>query len=172
MTPLSGWGPSLYGDPCRECGFVWSASLADSRAVIDGLPDSFRMLVAGASGNERHPDLGWSVSEYVCHVGDNLRIWAERLMGAVDGAADVVGGYNEHELADARNYETIPLAAALWSLGRAVGDWQEAVGRSRVVGTILVHPERGAQTLDDVARSNAHDALHHQWDIERTLLIS
>ena len=27
-----------------------------------------------------------SVAEYVCHVGDNLRIWAERLMGVVEGA--------------------------------------------------------------------------------------
>jgi hypothetical protein len=34
---------------------------------------------------------------------------------------------------------------------------------------VLVHPERGPQLLVDVVRSNAHDAFHHQWDIQRAL---
>jgi len=34
---------------------------------------------------------------------------------------------------------------------------------------VLVHPERGEQTVLDVVGSNAHDAYHHRWDIERSL---
>jgi HEAT repeat protein len=34
---------------------------------------------------------------------------------------------------------------------------------------VLVHPERGLQSLVEVVRSNAHDAFHHQWDIQRAL---
>ncbi len=163
------WGPSVYGDPCRDCGFSWAVPLDEARTVVAGLPGAYGALVSGASGNERHPDLGWSVSEYVCHVGDNLRIWAERLVGTIMGASPEVGRYDENELADARNYEMIPLESARWSLSRSVADWQEVVGRSRRVGIVVVHPERGELSLADVVTSNAHDGFHHQWDIRRTL---
>jgi DinB superfamily len=163
------WGSSLYGNPCRECGFVWDITTQDAASLVVNSPEAYGELVSGANGNERHPDLGWSVAEYVCHVGDNLRIWAERLMGVAGGAVPAVGEYDENELADARNYEMIPLQAAMWSLLRSVDDWQVAVRRSRRNGPVLVHPERGEQSLSDVVVSNAHDAFHHQWDIRRTL---
>lgn len=137
--------------------------------MVMDLPVTYRGRSEGATGYERHPDLGWSVTEYIAHVADNLRIWAERLGGVAGGAPPDVGAYNENELADARNYEAIPLPSALWSLSRSVADWKEAVGLSSRVGTVLVHPERGEQSLSDVVHSNAHDAFHHRWDIERTL---
>jgi hypothetical protein len=137
--------------------------------MVVELPATYRDLLEGATGNERHPDLGWSVTEYIVHVGDNLRIWAERLGGVADGAPTEVGAYDENELADARNYEAIPLQSAQWSLSRSVADWKEAVGLSSRAGTVLVHPERGEQSLSDVVHSNAHDGFHHGWDIERTL---
>ncbi len=166
---MSDWSRSVYGDPCRECGFEWSRSLDEAVSVVTGLPESYGALLAGATGKERHPGLSWSSGEYVSHVGDNLRIWAERLVGATGGGPVVVGGYSERELAQARNYRSIPLAAALWSLGRSVADWRTAVGRSPRTGIVLVHPERGGQSLGDVALSNAHDGFHHRWDIARTL---
>jgi hypothetical protein len=102
-------------------------------------------------------------------VADNLAIWAERLAGIAAGGPLLVGGYDEMALAMARNYPSIPLPAALWSLGRSVEDWLGAVGMSRTRGIVLVHPERGGQTLAEVMGSNAHDAVHHRWDIERSL---
>jgi len=166
---MAAWGPSLYGDPCRQCGFAWSIRFDEGVAMVAGLPDTYDDLVSGASGDERHPDLGWSVAEYVCHVADNLRIWAERLAGTVEGAPPEVGGYDENELAEARHYELIPLRAATWSLSRAAADWGDVVERSDRVCTVLVHPERGRLQLAEVVRSNAHDAFHHAWDIRRTL---
>jgi hypothetical protein len=148
---------------------VWTISTEEAVALIRSQADSIEHVVAGATGDEQHPDLAWSVAGYVCHVGDNLRIWAERLMGVVGGASLNVGGYNEMELASARNYESIPLPAALWSLHRAIEDWLSAVGCSPRSGTVVVHSERGAQTLQDVTVSNAHDEFHHRWDIERIL---
>ena len=85
-------------------------------------------MLVGAIGTERHPDLEWSVSAYVSHVADNLRIWAERLAGIAAGAPPEVGGYDESALARARGYQQIPLQAALWSLSRSVAGWQHAVG--------------------------------------------
>jgi hypothetical protein len=88
--------------------------------------------------------------------------WAE-------GAPLLVGNYDENKLADARNYKEIPIQAAMWSLTRSVDDWLRSVEASPDSGVVLVHPERGKLTLSDVALSNAHDALHHQWDIKRTV---
>ena len=163
------WGTTTYGEPCRGCGFSWAVEVEEATTVVGDLPGAYGALLDGATGRERHPELTWSVSAYVCHVGDNLRIWAERLAGISTGADPRVGGYDESALALARQYGAIPLPAALWSLGRAVDDWVEAVGRSPRSGPVLVHPERGEQTLAEVVVSNAHDAFHHGWDIARTL---
>ena len=169
---MSDWGTSTYGSPCRECGFDWTLSLDDAHAQMAGVPASFGAVVSSATGNERHPDLAWSVADYVSHVADNLRIWAERLMGVVLGASPVVGGYDESELAQARNYAAIPLAAALWSLRLSTAEWLRAVASSNRVGTVLIHPQRGELDLSAVVLSNTHDALHHRWDIERTLRVA
>jgi DinB superfamily len=138
-------------------------------SIVADLPGSYAAVLARASGAERHRDLSWSVGAYVCHVADNLRIWAERLAGASSGSGGVVGPYDENLLAAARAYDTIPLVAAQWSLTRAVGDWLAAVADSPTRGVVLRHPERGDLTLSDVVRANAHDAAHHRWDIQRTL---
>jgi hypothetical protein len=165
----SAWGTSTYGDPCRACRFAWSLSLDEVSAQMADVPAAYAGLLTGADGRERHPDLAWSVRAYVCHVGDNLRIWSERLIGVARGAAPEVGGYDENELARARGYERIPLEPALWSLGMAVEQWLIAVAEARRTQGVLLHPERGRQTVLDVAQSNLHDARHHQWDIATTL---
>jgi hypothetical protein len=166
---MNEWGAGEYGDPCRDCGFPWSTSFEESVAIVVGLPEVYGRTLAGLSGTERHPDLGWSVTEYVLHVADNLRIWAERLMGVVAGGPEHVGAYDENELADARHYEAISVQAAMWSLTRAVGDWREAMAEADRAGAELVHPERGPQTAEQVAAATAHDAFHHYWDIKRSV---
>lgn len=163
------WGSSRYGNPCRECGFGWQTALDDAISLISDVPSSYERTLEGATGVEQHPDLGWSVGAYVCHVADNLRIWAERLAGVTAGASGVIEAYEPDLLAIARAYAKLPLVAAEWSLHRAVADWLDAVARSRLEGVLLIHPERGALTLEDVACANAHDALHHLWDIQRSL---
>lgn len=116
----------------------------------------------------RHPDLEWSAVAYVCHIADNLRIWAERLAGAALGSTTPVSSYDGDLLARARVYDGVPVEGALWSLGRAVADWKAAVLLAAERNVVLQHPERGRQTVEDVALNNAHDAHHHIWDIERS----
>ncbi len=166
---MNDWGASVYGDPCRECGYNWNLSLTNAISLVSHLPTAYGGLLTGRSGNEQHPELNWSVSEYVTHVADNLRIWAERLMGVLRGASPLVGSYDENLLAKARNYRQIPVEAAMWSLTRSVDDWLAATEASATSGVVVIHPERGEMTLSDVVLSNAHDAIHHQWDIARTL---
>jgi len=166
---VSGWGASTYGDPCRECGFRWSIAPHEASALVAETPSKLRQTLSEADGSERHAELRWSVTAYVSHIADNLRIWAERLAAISAGDRRPVPPYDDNLLAEARRYNDLSLPGALWSLDRAVKEWLEAVEIAGVAGIVLEHPDRGEQTLDDVIRSNAHDACHHQWDVERTL---
>ncbi len=80
-----------------------------------------------------------------------------------------MAAYDQDLLARARRYEEVSLLGASWSLERAVADWTDAVRANCRHGPVLVHPERGPQTLEEVVVSNAHDALHHRHDLVRIL---
>ena len=168
---MNEWGPQTYGDPCSGCGFSWKASPATIGSIIDTAAVEYESLVAGRTGSERMPSLGWSVGAYVWHAGDNLRIWAERLVGAAPGGIHPVPGYDQDQLAEARGYDSMPVGAALWSLGRATGDWQEAL---RMIGegsdVAFEHLAMGSYTVADVTTQVGHDLFHHQDDVRRILL--
>ncbi len=169
---MDDWSIARYGNPCRECGYSWSLTVMETVDLIAALPAAYADEIGKASGSERHPDVAWSVTAYVCHASDNLRIWAERLQGVLRGGSNEVGSYDESHLAEVRGYDAIDLRAALWSLARAADDWcvtvREALNRE-VSGrpVTLMHPERGEQRLVEIARANCHDAIHHGWDIGR-----
>ncbi|MGH9229448.1 MAG: DinB family protein [Acidimicrobiales bacterium] len=165
---MSQWGRDTYGDPCRECGFSWNIATSDARALAAGLPSRLEDILADACGTERHPALAWTVTSYVAHIGDNLRIWAERLAGIALGGPTAVASYDENALASARVYEDIGLPGALWTLRRSTRDWLKAVDLA-APDLEMTHPERGVIQLEDVIRTNVHDALHHEWDIKRSL---
>jgi hypothetical protein len=113
--------------------------------------------------------LDWCAAEYLCHIVDNFRIWAERLAAAGQGAQVVLVPYDADALADARVYRNVPLEGSLWSLRRAERDWRDAVRVADSSGAVLVHPERGEQSVEEVVRGNVHDAVHHHWDIARSI---
>ena len=164
------WGADLYGDPCRGCGYGWSLTPHEAVRLLEGLPARFRVLLDGCTGRERHPDLAWGPTAYVCHVADNLRAWAEGLAAGIGAGEEVaVPGYDPDLLAEARRYHRIAPEAALWSLERAAAVWSETVTAALARGVVLRHAARGVQRAEDVARNNAHDAHHHAWDIERIL---
>ncbi|MCA1835844.1 MAG: hypothetical protein LC721_05780, partial [Actinobacteria bacterium] len=94
-------------------------------ALIAAIPQRYTDLLKGQDTSLTHPDLVWTVGAYVCHVTDNLRIWAERLAGAALSGATGVPGYDQDLLARARAYNLVPVAGALWSLRCASRDWLE-----------------------------------------------
>ncbi len=166
---MSLWGRSVYGDPCRECGFDWSLSVDEAVSFVSAFPDLAAKALAGRDPSSRHPDLSWSARAYVCHVNDNLRIWAERLAGAALGSTDPVAPYDPDLLSSARAYESVSIEGALWSLPRTTEDWTDALRLALDRGVVLFHPDRGEQHAEDVASTNAHDAFHHLWDIRRSV---
>ena len=165
---MSDWGRRTYGEPCRECGYTWSIEAADAQMLVTAVPARLSHLLDGATGDERHPTLAWSVTAYVAHIGDNLRIWAERLAGIALGGPTIIATYDDNQLAIARNYAALSLRGVLWSLERSTRDWCEAIDLASP-DLEMIHPERGSIRRDDVIRNNAHDAVHHVWDIERSM---
>lgn len=162
---MNDYGISVYGQPCRECGYSWATSLPDAKAIVAGLADRYGNLLSGTDGSARHADLAWSARAYVSHVSDNLRIWAQRLAGVAGGAGSRVARYNARQLGEARQYEDLPIEAVLWSLGRAVAEWLGAVELAESRSVVIDHPDRGPQSVAAVVGANAHDAYHHGWDI-------
>ena len=165
---MSEWGRRAYGERCRECGYTWNIEATDAEMLVAGVPARLSNLLNGATGDERHPTLAWSVTAYVAHIGDNLRIWAERLAGIASGGPSAIVSYDDNKLAAARNYDALSLPGVLWTLERSARDWLDAV-RLAPPDLEMIHPERGRISRDDIIRTNAHDAVHHVWDIERSL---
>jgi hypothetical protein len=163
------WGAALYGDPCAACGFDWSLTPRDALEWVAGWGTHLAEATADADGTERRPSGGWTVSEYVCHVGDNLRQWSERLQIALLTRQRTIAGYDPDALAAARGYAALPLAVAMWSSELAAATWVEVLGRALRENLELQHATRGRQTAADVTRNNCHDAYHHLWDIKEIL---
>ena len=72
-----------YGNPCRGCGYTWSADADVCRGMIEESPGRVAALLEGRDGSESVPELEWNARAYVAHMADNLRIWSERLAAVV-----------------------------------------------------------------------------------------
>ena len=166
---MNRWGPDTFGDPCHECGFDWATSQDAAAAAIVACPDVLAALIADRDGRSRADGLEWSAAGYVCHVGDSLRVWAERLASVSLGDPGPIAEYDQEMLADARHYTDVGVRGALWSLRRAVADWQAAVALAGEHDITMLHPELGEMTLLDVTLIRAHDVMHHTLDIERSV---
>src|SRR5580692_4540667 len=84
---VEAWGARLYGDPCRECRFDWSITPSAAASLVAAIPARYASLLDGQDAARRYPGLDWTAGAYVCHVTDNLRVWAERLAGAALGGS-------------------------------------------------------------------------------------
>jgi hypothetical protein len=150
--------------------------LSDGEAlsVIADAPREFGRLLSGRQGTERAADLSWDAREYVWHVSDNLRVWAERLVALADldpgtrSPTLAVAPYDQDRLAEVRGYRHMPLSSALWALGQSSSQWAEVWPTVPPDGR-LHHPESGVMEVGDVLRQVAHDTHHHQVDVERSL---
>ncbi|MDQ1306201.1 MAG: hypothetical protein QG671_2033 [Actinomycetota bacterium] len=166
---MESWGADRYGSPCRECGFDWLLTPEDAIMWISRLSSLLDAAALPPDGLKRRGSGGWSVVEYVGHIGDNLRQWAERVQAVRLTGQPHVGGYDPDALAVARGYSALPLAAVVWSTSQAVGEWISVLRPALHEAIELDHAGRGRQRAEDVARNNCHDAFHHLWDIQQIL---
>lgn len=157
----------FYGDPCRSCKFDWSAPDELLTAEILHLDEAYRSILDGLPGTAKHPGLTWNASEYVLHVAENLRQHGERMAAAIHGVAFEFVVSDPNEVSRARNYATVPIEGALWSLKTITGPYVEVLHEALALDVALPHPDRGVQRASAVLHGNAHDAHHHGWDLQR-----
>ncbi len=169
---MTAWGIATYGDPCRGCGFGWALDEAAADRMVAAGTVAFIDAVAGAGGATAGAGEGWGVTAYTLHLADNLRVWAERLVGLAAGRTAIVP-YDQDLLAEVRSYRRLPGEAALWSLERATGDWFCALDLVGAAGRVAAEPlallseERGRLTVGDCRRLLAHEVHHHLADVRR-----
>lgn len=161
------WGAARFGDPCRECGYRWDLSAEDAVQAVSEVPGRFAGVLVAAPEPLRLPDLGWSTAAYVRHVADNLGAWAYRLDAARCDGRTTAAGYDPDALGELLDYERATVGASLGALRRVVPWWVESVTAALAEQVVLDHVTRGPQRAEDVARNNAHDALHHLHDVRR-----
>ena len=123
---MNRWGADTFGDPCRECGFDWSQPHDAANAVVVAAPAVIGALLDGRDGRSARPGLEWTAVGYVCHVGDSIRVWSERLASVAlgDGTPSASTTRTPRRGAALRRRR---LLGARWSLRRAVLDWSAAV---------------------------------------------
>ena len=102
-----------YGDPCRTCGYGWSAGVDVCRETIQAAPDRFEELLVGRNGREVRRGLDWNTASYVIHLADVLRIWADRVASAALGSSGAIVPYDEGQLGLVRGYVDLPLPGGL-----------------------------------------------------------
>jgi hypothetical protein len=149
------WVPDL--EACGECGFAWSVPYDEAVATVRVATELVQQACGGVPSHEHAGGLRWSPCEYTWHLADAIRIAAERLWMTIHVPAARLVCFDEAALAAARHYDELPAAAALWSLTRAVADF-EAAARGA--------PPQPSEPALAVARRVAHEVWHHRGDMD------
>jgi len=153
------WVPGITA--CGECGFAWDMPYDEAVATVRDALELVQQACGGAPSHKHAGDLRWTPCEYAWHLADAIRIGAERLWMTIHVPAARLVCFDEVGLAAARHYDELPPVAALWSLTRAVADFEAAAQGA---------PSKPSEPALAVARRVAHEVWHHCGDMgaERT----
>lgn len=159
---------SIGGDPetdaCAACGYAWRPEVEAAVAAVRSAPERFAdALDAGDPYRLRDP-LTWSAAAYTWHVADVCRAWAERTVSLREEPDRPLAGFDQDELAAARNYSAMSVSAAAWALSTSA---HQLVSEVAQAGTdqAFRHPDWGAGTLGDALRWVGHELVHHERDV-------
>jgi hypothetical protein len=147
-------GPDL--EECEECGFAWAMPYDEAVATVRAASGLVQQACGGVPSQEHSDSLRWSQCEYTWHLADAIRIAGERLWMTIHIPAARLVCFDEVALAAARHYDELPPAAAVWSLTRAIADFEAAAHEAP--------PEPAERTLA-VVRRIAHEVCHHAGDM-------
>jgi hypothetical protein len=180
---------------CAECGFSYpQCSRLEAAGIIDRLPDAVRRAVAdvprgllhtrpGSAPAASAPSVGWSVTEYVCHLRDvcvvsTLRLHRTRtedrpvLEPMLNDYRARVFRYDGYDI-DAVLTELDLVSAALHEeiLDTASGEWTRIAVRD-VHGAGEEHGAGEVRSAGWIIRNAAHEAVHHLRDVDRLCRIA
>lgn len=165
-TAIRSIGADPGTDACEECGHPWRPGVDHAVAAIRSAADRFANVLDDADPYARRAPLAWSPAEYTWHVADVCRAWAERAVALRLEPDRPLAGFDQDELAAARNYGAMSAAAGLWALDTSA---RELIAEAGNAGADLSfdHPDWGQGTLGDGLRWVAHEVLHHEADLIR-----
>lgn len=152
------------GDICPQCEAAWVRSRGVSGRIIAGAADRYGALLADREEVAREPGV-WSPTAYTVHVGDWLRIWAERLVAVGAEPARPLPSVDQDVLAAARAYGEVSDAAALHVLASGARELLEVA--ERVGSVTFEHPDFGPADTEAILSWLAHEVDHHAWDVGR-----
>lgn len=153
---------------CAECGFAWLTEPGAALAAVERAPGRFEALLTGVDGTVAPAPGVWSPSAYVWHVSDLVRAWAERLHCLAADPEAAWGAFDPDELARARHYDALPQVSGPWAVARSFDALQQSL-EPLASDTTFTHPEWGMGTVADALRWVAHEAVHHELDVQRGL---
>lgn len=165
---LSGALLELYGghepDECDECRYAFDTSPEESRAIIAAMPTAAESVLEGSDGMTKPEDGSWNATGYVAHLADLARGWAERWAQLRVAPGSLLVGWDPDELANARDYCSLPLPLTMWSLRRDV-DGLATVAVGLTDKTTFHHADWGEGNVADAYRWLGHEFHHHLQDI-------
>jgi hypothetical protein len=151
---------------CPECDYSWSIASADAVGIVTAATERYELLLAGTARAPSVNEGGWSADEYLWHVVDVLRFGTDRLWTLSVDPTSGIPGWDQDAMARVRNYAKLSITVGLKALDRAAKGWVEAA-EDAPSDAHVEHPVLGRLTALDSIRRNAHEVVHHAWDIEQ-----
>lgn len=169
MTPfLDGALRWVYQDQsplvCPTCGFDWSIDPRDALTLIESSPEPFEAALAGKNGMKQQADGSWNATAYLWHLTDLARSWTERWVQISEMPGSRLVGWDPDELAEVRNYRSLPTFPAFWALRSAVEAFAE-VTATVSLDTSFEHGDWGHGNVADGLRWLGHEFHHHAQDV-------
>lgn len=145
---------------------------ADPIEILSALPDALETAVADLDADQRRqPEASgkWSAAEVVMHLLDSELVWAWRMRKALAEDRPRLEGYDQDRWARALGYRAADVDDALAVLRllrrahvRLLGGLDEAA-----LARVVVHDERGEESVGHMMRLYAGHDLVHRRQLER-----
>lgn len=163
-VPLMRWQPE--SPVCEECGFDWQLAGQDAIDLVIRSPEAATAAIARNPDPAQRSGETWSVSMYLWHLVDVLRIGTERLLTLTHDPGRGITCWDENSLAEVRRYERLSPVVGLIVLWSAAQAWATAAAAAPADVQVR-HPEFGTLGALEIIRRNAHEVHHHLLDITR-----
>jgi hypothetical protein len=151
---------------CAECGFHWEMSRQHATELVAQVPDAAAAVITRIQDPTQRIGNRWSVSMYVWHLVDVLRIGTERLLTLTHDPDRGITCWDENALAEVRRYQQLSPVVGVIVLRSAAQAWTTTA----VVAPADIqvrHPQFGTLGALEIIRRNAHEVHHHLMDINR-----
>lgn len=152
---------------CPECNFDWIISKSNAIAIVESCPERYRAAIGELGSELAGDDVKWGAAQYLWHMVDVIRYGTERLLALKLDASKGAMTWDADEAMHLRRHSPMSVAVGLASLELAVEHWRQ-VALSVPDDLRIAHPEFGVMDVAAMCKRNAHEVVHHEWDILRS----